>query len=411
MAAPKRSKGEDQPERLTGLTLAQAVRALEKDHGPNLVVPASRAILDVPRIPCGIFALDFALGGGFPAARSSMVWGRKGACKTTTALKLVAGYQALCGACYRLGAACVCSGGPVKPRVVWFDLEKSYDRQWAACHGVREQDDADEEWLHISRPDYAEQAVDVIDALMRVEEVGLVVIDSIACMVPRTEVEESAVKQQQALQAKLISKLFRKVGSAMNYRERTGRVTPTLVCVNQVREKLTRGGPVVEMMPGGHQMRHAQSVIVRLRPRYGGGTDQDGRSLKPYEWETKKAKDYTAPLRFISAFLVEHSKVSAPQISGDFALVLRPYSGLRVGEVDDMDTVIEQAARWRLIPREGAKIRLDVVDPAPEGTRGNGEVREFANREELRAFWLREPAEFARAKAAVIRLAYADARV
>jgi len=139
---------------------------------------------------------------------------------------------------------------------VWVDVENNHTPEWAEALGV------DTKALIVLTPDYAEQAVDMVEASLHSEDLGLIVVDSLGAMVTMLESESSAEKVQVGGNSLVIGKLARKCTLALSKMKKANRF-PSLVCINQIRFKIGGyGNP--EHMPGGSTLRHACSLILRL---------------------------------------------------------------------------------------------------------------------------------------------------
>jgi recombination protein RecA len=378
---------EKQAKRPPAIALATALKGLKTHYGPEIILSGHDGRLDVRRIPTGIFRLDYALLGGPAAGRFLLLWGRKASGKTSALIKLAASYQQRCAACYRLWPECACPGGRQTRRtVLWVDLENAFDPKWATALGMRGVGEAgsDPEYkVLLTRPEYGEQAVDVIDAMLRVDEVGLVIVDSTAMLTPWAEVDSSAVQKHRGVHAQLITGMYRKMVTALATRARRG-PAPTVCLVQQVRDLMA---PVpTEIMPGGHMQRFAASVVCRFRQRASQGKDGE----RPFEWETKDGFRTKGPLRGWTRFQIQHSKISPPEVEGTFPIVLREHAGLHVGDIDDFDDTLDHALALGAIPRTGA---FDW-----EGAR-------YPASRDLLTAWLKDRTLYARSQDRIIELA------
>lgn len=244
----------------------KATDTLEKDFGKGVVFRGSDSPLKIDAIPTGSIALDRAIGiGGVPRGRVTIIVGRESTGKTTLVKHIIAEGQAL-------GEICA-----------FVDAEHTFDRTYATTIGV----DVDE--LLISQPDDGEQALEVCEGLARSGGIGLIVLDSVAALVPRAELEAGMDEQQMGLQARLMSKFFRKVvGPVM-------KANVALIATNQLREKIGGYSPTgqpVEVQPGGRAMKFYPSVIMDMRKIE---DIKDGRELVGIRTRVKLAKNKTAP--------------------------------------------------------------------------------------------------------------------
>ena len=206
------------------------------------VIRRGVVMLDATRIPTGVFAFDLATGGGFPEGRVSILWGPPSSMKTSFALKAIAMAQRL---------------HPDKKSVL-VDIENAYEPGWGSAMGV------DNENLVYVRPDYAEQAVDLVEEILNASDVGLVVVDSLAALITANEVKNSADVAVVGGSGLVVGKLYRKATLAIAKAARTYGGKPTLIAINQVRMKIGTmyGNP--EVMPGGMAFTYASALTVRL---------------------------------------------------------------------------------------------------------------------------------------------------
>lgn len=220
-------------------TSSDVFKKLNKDFGAGFADVGSSTAPDFPRLSTGIFDLDLALGGGLPGGRLSMVYGTASSGKSTLSYKVAASAQVQ------------------GQTAVIIDLEGSWDPSWAAINKV------DLDKILVIRPDTAEQAVDAAEAMIYAEDVGAIILDSIAAMVPLNVVESSSSKMQVAGNAMLVTKLMQKISVGLNVARRQGR-HPVFFAVNQTRNKIgiTYGNP--EIYPGGNALGFTCACIFRI---------------------------------------------------------------------------------------------------------------------------------------------------
>ena len=217
--------------------LELAIGQIEKRFGRGSIMKlGSSAITPIEVIPSGSLALDLALGvGGIPRGRITEIFGPESSGKTTLAQHVIAEAQK------RGGVA------------AYIDAEHALDPAYAVLCGVRLQD------LLISQPDTGEQALEIAEALIRSGAVDIIVIDSVAALVPKVEIEGDMGEPHVGLQARLMSQALRKLAAAL------GRSGAALVFLNQLREKvgIVFGNP--EVTPGGRALKFYSSVRIDLR--------------------------------------------------------------------------------------------------------------------------------------------------
>jgi recombination protein RecA len=218
-------------------TLELAISQLEKQFGKGSVMRlGSREKLEVATIPTGSLALDLALGvGGVPRGRIIEVYGQESSGKTSLAYHIVAEAQR--------------QGGTA----AFIDAEHAVDALYARNLGV------DIDNLLVSQPDTGEEALEIMDALVRSGAVDVIVLDSVAALVPKAEIEGEMGDAHVGLQARLMSQALRKLGANVS---RAGTVC---VFINQIREKIgvMFGNP--ETTPGGRALKFWSSVRLEVR--------------------------------------------------------------------------------------------------------------------------------------------------
>jgi recombination protein RecA len=214
-----------------------ALAQIERAHGKGAVMRlGDRTALQVEAIPTGSIALDIALGvGGVPRGRVTEIFGHESGGKTTLALHIVAEAQ-------RLGGM-----------AAYIDAEHALDPLYAARLGVNVNE------LLISQPDTGEQALDIAEMLVRSGAIDVIVVDSVAALVPRAEIEGEMGDSHVGLQARLMSQALRKLTASIN------RSKTSVIFINQLREKIgvMFGNP--ETTPGGRALKFYASVRLDVR--------------------------------------------------------------------------------------------------------------------------------------------------
>ena len=221
----------------TDAALDDAISQIEKKFGKGSVMRlGDRTAVDVDVIPSGSLTLDKALGiGGYPKGRIIEIYGPESSGKTTLTLHAIAQAQK--------------QGG----KAAFIDAEHAIDPVYAKNLGV----DIDE--LILSQPDSGEQALEIAEMLVRSGVIDLIVIDSVAALVPQVELDGEMGDQQMGLQARLMSKALRKLSGVMN------KTDCTIIFINQLREKIgvMFGNP--ETTTGGRALKFYSSVRVEIR--------------------------------------------------------------------------------------------------------------------------------------------------
>ena len=245
-------------------SIAEAVRAIHKQFGSGAIMRLDGSeVQQVEVIPTGSVALDVALGcGGLPRGRIVEIYGPESSGKTTLALSVVAQMQKIGGT------------------AAFIDAEHALDPQYAAKLGV------DIDQLLISQPDNGEQALEIADMLVRSSSVEVVVIDSVAALVPKAEIEGEMGEPQMGLQARLMSQALRKLTANIK------RSNTLVIFINQIRMKIgvMFGNP--ETTTGGNALKFYASVRIDIRRI---GAIKDGESIVGGRTRAKVVKNKVAP--------------------------------------------------------------------------------------------------------------------
>ena len=290
-----------QKEKLKSLQLT--LDKLDKDFGKGTIMKMSDKVVEqVPSIPTGSIALNVALGiGGLPRGRVIEIFGPESSGKTTLAIHAIAEAQKLGGI------------------AAFIDAEHAFDRTYAQKLGV------DMDTLYVSQPDNGEQALEIADALIRSSAVDILVIDSVAALTPKAEIDGDMGDSRMGLQARLMSQALRKL---------TGNISKTNTCcifINQLREKIgvMFGNP--ETTTGGNALKFYASVRIDIR-KTTAIKEKDGDNVSGNRVKVKIVKNKLAP----------------PFRRAEFDVIYG--EGIsRIGEIIDLGTtlnIIKKSGSW-----------------------------------------------------------------
>jgi recombination protein RecA len=243
--------------------IQSALVAIEKQFGKGAIMSLGGEAEDIAVIPTGSVGLDLALGvGGLPRGRVVEIFGPESSGKTTLTLHAIAQAQKAGGVC------------------AFIDAEHALDVTYARKLGVRVED------LLVSQPDHGEQALEICDKLVGTGAIDLIVIDSVAALVPKAEIEGEMGDAHMGLQARLMSQALRKLTAA------TSRNNTCVVFINQLRQKIgvVYGNP--ETTTGGNALKFYASVRLDIRKT---GAVKNGEQVVGNKTRVKVVKNKVAP--------------------------------------------------------------------------------------------------------------------
>lgn len=243
--------------------LKNAVLACEKKYGKGTIINLNDFKLDIPVISSGSLGLNQALRiGGLPRGRIVEIYGDTSAGKTTLATTIIK-------EAHKLGERCL-----------FIDVEHTFLKQWAETIGV------DIELLDIAQPSTAEEALDIVEIMVRSKAYSVIVVDSVAALVPRTEDEATMGDQQIGLQARLMGQAMRKLNTPVS------ESNTILIFINQTRNKvgIVFGSPIVTA--GGNALKFYSSVRIELNKA---GDIKDGTEKVGFYIRAKVVKNKCAP--------------------------------------------------------------------------------------------------------------------
>jgi len=252
-------------ERIEKLKMLQAsIERIEKAHGKGVIMKLSdSAVTDVDVIPTGSLGVDLALGvGGVPRGRIVEIFGPESSGKTTLALHIIAEAQKMGGI------------------AAFIDAEHAFDSQYAVKLGI------DTDNLYVTQPDNGEQALEIAEGLIRSSAIDVIVIDSVAALVPKAEIDGEMGESKMGLHARLMSQALRKLTSAIS------RTNCVCIFINQLRDKIgvMFGSP--ETTTGGNALKYYASIRIDVRRST---TIKDGEEATGNRTKVKIVKNKVAP--------------------------------------------------------------------------------------------------------------------
>ena len=364
--------GENRTERIA-LFFKQA----EKNYGKGSVgFAVDHGHGDIKRVTTGVLPLDVSLGGGLPVGRVSMFYGPKSSSKTTSFLRAAGRAQRMCSNCWspafpiwtpyyaKQKPACVC-GDYRETAVAWLDVEGVWDDRWSDRF-------LDRKTLIFTQPETGEQTCDIAHSLLDSGIADIIVIDSLAFMIPIAELEKSASEAVVGNQARLIGNLFRKVVSTTNKMGQDGGRRPTVWFTNQIRHKVgvMFGSP--ETVPGGFAQGFATSTETRMAP----GKYKDDEHGMPYAalMKIRNEKNKTAPAK----------------MEAEYLLYIRDIESRKAGQIADEPYAI----------KIGRQLGLVNVSKGSAGTTCEGET--FGGISLLEKHWMDNPQAYEGFKAKLL---------
>lgn len=297
------------------MNVKELTKKFNKQYGEGTAA-AGMELPQFARIPTGLFALDLATGGGFPMNRVTTLFGTESSGKTNISLCAIREYQ---------------KRWPSRP-CVFIDVEGALYEDWARKMGL------DWENLIVIKPDYAEHVIDMTDDLLTADDIGLIVLDSIAAMGAESDLEGTMQKDTVGRNPLLVSRFMRKVQHRF-IQQAKGEINedefPSLLLINQIRSKVgvVFGSP--EVQPGGMAQGFAQCLRIRLN-----GKNVVDTGVHP-----------TMPVR--KAIKGKIQKFKCPIISQDFEFehVMHPHKDLNVGYAYDWPSIKEYTTNYGMLSK------------------------------------------------------------
>jgi RecA/RadA recombinase len=369
---------------------------IETAYGKGVVAQASRGrSFSTRRFQSMVFDLDAALGGGFPWGKFTMLYGPPSGGKSLALYKSMAGAQLYCRHCRalmlpdqngeeRCGCPTVCDdcgktfvktpyeGAEPQPadpfdwevlhdewecgclvagetkrkadqvpkhthrasrcRVVLLDIENSFTKSWGVTCGI------DPSYTFVPVPEYAEQGIDIAHKLLGSGEIDYLGIDSIAEMVPSTELEETTENWQRGLQARLVNKCFRLLNGSLNGMGADCPTRPAVVFVNQTRTDMEGN----ETTPGGMGQNYKAAIRLRVNQAKYKFLETGGSEDNPKTKEVRYAE---------VAGYTQKNKTYTPRVNFSFKFYLADRDGFAAGSTDEFGVVVERALEFEVIAR------------------------------------------------------------
>ena len=331
------------------------VASVEKIFGKGLATFADDEDGKISRLPFRIAQLDYLTGGGLPLGKISMFRGPESGTKTSLAIIICARFL---------------ESNPDK-LAIYLDAEEKYPAQFVRRLGI------DLGRFVTASPETAENSIDFIEFALRDKSTGILVVDSIAALVPKIEIDASAEDQQQGVAPRMVNKMVRKIIGALKAAKNNGKFVPTVVLINQERIKIgvRYGDPTT--IPGGEGQKYAASLSLRLRTV---ASTKDEDEQVPKE----------APAVKVAARVIKHS-FGPKDLTADFYIAMEKFANLKAGDSRDEIFIRRMCSKLNLISKVDGKYivgseKFADIDALDEGLRKRGKPYE-ALKAGLRAYF------------------------
>lgn len=296
------------------MAIDKLMEIIESEFGTDILFTPKELYpaMQIPRISTGNIELDIQYGGGLASGRIHLISGPFSSGKTYLAMKV---------------GACVTKKNQ---RVAFIDEEGGFDPVWASHCGL------DMDYVFVGRGKYAEQTLDLAEVLIASGEFPLVVLDSIATLLPKSVKDEIMEKQHMGIEAKLVNKFLKKAVYQLNDIVRDTKANPpTVIVINQIRMKIgvMFGSP--EILPHGEGQRHFSSTWIDFRAK-----------------ETIQDKDDNV-VGMVFSYNLKKNKTAPPRKTGQVSMFLEDYHGMKKGDWDYIEATLAIAEKMGIITKEG----------------------------------------------------------
>jgi recombination protein RecA len=311
--------------------LSSIASRLNERYGDKSCISGVDAIEDPNRLPTGIFVFDYATGGGFPIYQASIVKGAEHGGKTSLLMSAMSKVSKICWRCFKPKTMCSCSLSSVSMKSVWCDVEGTFNKFWARSIGCSPED------YYLNASESGSEYGDIADFALRADDCGLLVIDSIAALLPPEIMESTMDTKSVGIQAKLITSLVSRINSRLTREYKRGH--PCLVIVtNQLRANIggfSFHGPPTPITPGGHALRHFSGITVNISKK----SFADPKAKEKYQ-----DKERNLFLAQKHSFYIEKYKSLKLSEGGEFIRITAdiPDTGWSRGDVVDHKLVISE---------------------------------------------------------------------
>lgn len=249
-----KKKSGEQPSKVT-MDLVTKVK--NKSMGDGTITHGTKIKKMVPRITTGIHAMTFATGGGYPIHRMTRLKGKESGGKSTTAIQAMKMVKMTCFGCFNMLDYCTCSEGSLEMKSALGDIEGTYDPEWGECIGVENDD------CYLVNADDGGSALSVLDTFLQADDCGLVIIDSIAMLMPPDAIDRDFGDYKMASHALFVKDVANKLTNRLNAEKRRGHPC-FVIATNQIRYKVgvSFGNPEIEA--GGQSFKHWFSLGLNM---------------------------------------------------------------------------------------------------------------------------------------------------